>query len=319
MYRNGNVKIEVSGVELAQRAGEIARTKRISFGDALFEARREVRFADTVRQDTGSPLRQQQQSTTPDPAKVREAVDGGLRATPWKANAAGVIDTYSISLGVLEVGSRLAALGLGPQIVSSLKLELSNFLNYTFNPGNSIPGKPSDVIPQATDHMFTIYKQALANKVETQAWSEDGITRPVTGVELRNRADQLSRQRNISFGDALRIARQEITMAADASLTSDQIEQAIAADVKNTLNGVLGDKSQIIFESMDGLKVMEAVKAAIKRLDIGSLGSDALKAAETTVNALYNAKLTPGMVDNFAGKIIAAIQKAYDSAVSSAN
>jgi hypothetical protein len=114
--------------ELADRAMQIARAQRIDFGEALSQARREM--ADIVQQNTGSPLRDQKQSTTPDPAKVREAVDGGLRAVGWKKTTEGNVDAYSIFLGVFEVGSRLSELGLGPNIVSSLKMELSNFLNY---------------------------------------------------------------------------------------------------------------------------------------------------------------------------------------------
>jgi hypothetical protein len=294
--------------ELADRATQIARTQRIDFGEALTQARREM--ADAVQPSIGSPLRDQKQSTTPDPAKIRDAVDGGLRAVGWKTSSTGGVDAYSIFLGVFEVGFRLSELGLGPNIVSSLKMELSNFLNYAFQ-----NGKPSDVIPQAADHMVVVYKQALANKVETQVWS-DGLVRPVQGVALAERANKLTRQRNISFGEALRIARLETTMAADASLTSDQIEQAIKGDVTNVLTSLFNGKPKIIFESGDALKVMEAVKAAITRMDIGSLGIDPLKAAETTVNTLIGASVNaPGAI---AAKIIAAIQKAYQAESSGA-
>lgn len=296
--------------ELADRAMQIARAQRIDFGEALCQARREM--ADIVQQNTGSPLRDKKQSTTPDPAKVREAVDGGLRATPWNANSDGMIDAYSIFGGVFEVGSRLADLGLGQQIISSLKTELTNFLNYAFHPG-ATPGKPSDVIPQAVDHMTAIYKQALANKVETQVWS-DGMVRPVHGVMLRDRAETLARQRNISFGEALKVARREISMAADASLNSDQIKQAVEGDIVNAVTSVFNGKPKIIFESMDALKIMEAVKAAIARLDIGSLGIDTLKAAEATVNTFIGASVNAP--DAIAAKIVAAIQKAYDAASS---
>jgi hypothetical protein len=292
--------------ELADRAMQIARAQRIDFGEALSQARREM--ADIVQQNTGSPLRDQKQSTTPDPAKVREAVDGGLRAVGWKKTTEGNVDAYSIFLGVFEVGSRLSELGLGPNIVSSLKMELSNFLNYAFQNGT-----PSSVIPQAADHMAAVYTQALANKVDTQVWS-DGIARPVQGAALAELADKLASQRNISFGEALSIARREITMGADASLTSDQIEQAIAGDVKNAVTSLFNGKPKIIFESGDELKVMEAVKAAITRLDIGSLGIGAIKAAEATLQAFIGASINAP--DQIAAKIVAAIQKAYAAAAS---
>lgn len=303
--------------ELADRAERISRTQRINFGEALCQARREMADAvATVQQNVGSPLRDQQQSTSPAPVKVREAVDGGLRVLDWKRNSVGNIDAYAITLGAFEVGSRLSDLGLGPQIVSSLKGELINFLNYAFNPATG-PGKPSDVIPQAADHIAAVYKQALANKVQTQVWS-DGIPRYVQGVDLAHRAEKLAKQRNISFGEALSIARQEIAMASDASLTSDEIEHAISGDVQNAVNSAFNGKPKIIFESTDALKVMEAVKAAITRLDIGSLGTEPLKAAEATVNTLVGATMNaPG--DVIAAKIIAAIQNAYGAAVSSAS
>jgi GGDEF domain-containing protein len=104
-------------------------------------------------------------------------------------------------------------------------------------------------------------------------------------------------------------------MGADASLTSDQIEQAIAGDVKNAVTSVFNGKPKIIFESGDALKIMEAVKAAITRLDIGSLGIDSIKAAEITVNAFIGASVT-NAPDAIAAKIVAAIQKAYNTAAS---
>jgi hypothetical protein len=174
-------------------------------------------------------------------------------------------------------------------------------------------GTPSSVIPQAADHMAAVYTQALANKVDTQVWS-DGIARPVQGAALAELADKLASQRNISFGEALSIARREITMGADASLTSDQIEQAIAGDVKNAVTSLFNGKPKIIFESGDELKVMEAVKAAITRLDISSLGIGAIKAAEATLQAFIGASINAP--DQIAAKIVAAIQKAYAAAAS---
>jgi hypothetical protein len=300
--------------KLADRATQIARAQRIDFGEALRQARCEM--ADIVqhemtldRSKKDALLSDQQKSTTPDPSKVREAVDGGLRAVGWKTSSTGGVDAYSVFLGVFEVGFRLSELGLGPNIVSSLKMELSNFLNYAFQTGT-----PSSVIPQAADHTAAVYTHALANKIGTQTWS-DGIARPVQGVALAERAEKLTKQRNISFGEALNIARREITMAADASLTSDQIEQAIAGDVKNAVISVFNGKPKIIFESGDALKIMEAVKAAITRLDIGSLGIDPIKAAEITVNTFIGASVT-NTPDAISAKIVAAIQKAYNTAAS---
>jgi hypothetical protein len=287
--------------DLADRAMQIAKAQRIDFGEALYQARREM--ADIVQQNTGSPLRDQQDSSAPDPAKIKEAVMAGLTAVPiWNL---GKLTTYAISQGCEEVGNHLAALGLGPQIISALKTELSNWLNYNGN--NSTP---SAVTWAAGDHVQKVYTDALANKVATQVWA-DGIVRPVQGVALAERAEKLSRQRNISFGEALNIARREITMGADASLTSDQIEHAIAGDVTNAVNSAFNGKPKIIFESMDALKIIEAVKAAITRLDIGSLGVGPIKAAEATVNTFIGASVNAP--DKIAAKVIAAIQKAYDA------
>jgi predicted transcriptional regulator len=320
MYRSPNEEKQVCGVELSELAHKIARQRKISFGEALFAARREIAMGngiDTVQQDTGSPLRTQPTSTTPDVAKVRSAVYSGLNETPWKVSeASDRVDAGSVFLGVLEVGSRLSGLGLGPQIISSLKAELSTFLNNAFN--QSTAYKPSDVIPQAADHMAAIYKQALANKLDTQVWAEDGVARPVAGMALRDRAEELSRRRNISFGEALKLARNEINFSSNASMTSVQVGDAVRADVENAISSAFDGNEAIIFESQDALNVMEAVKAAIARLDIGSLGSEAVKAAETTLNAYVGGKLVYGQPGSIAGKVIAAMQKAYDAALSSA-
>src|SRR6185437_7961635 len=129
-------QIQVTGIELAQRAQQIAKQKAISFGDALYEARREMEFADTVQRNTGSPLRDQAASTTPQPSAVREAVNAGLMAVAPAWKPGGDIGAWlatsaqrDIQAGGRSVAARLQGLGLGPQITASLVAELEKFLN----------------------------------------------------------------------------------------------------------------------------------------------------------------------------------------------
>jgi hypothetical protein len=292
--------------ELADRAAQIARAQRIDFGEALSQARREM--ADIVQHNTGSPLRDQNQSTTPDPAKIRDAVDGGLRAVGWKTSSTGGVDAYSIFLGVFEVGFRLSELGLGPNIVSSLKMELSNFLNYAFQ-----NGKPSDVIPQASDHMTAIYKQALANKVETQVWS-DGIVRPVQGVALAERAEKLSRQRNISFGEALNLARSGVELADDV-IDPQKLDDALTPLLKSVFMTIFGGAQQKIIDAMDVLKFQEQVQKVVSDLGVGAAASAVTKAVENSLDAVRGV-VQLSAIDGIIGKAIAAAQRAYKQAIS---
>jgi hypothetical protein len=292
--------------ELADRATQIARAQKIDFGEALSQARREM--ADIVQHNTGSPLRDQNQSTTPDPAKIRDAVDGGLRAVGWKTSSTGGVDAYSIFLGVFEVGFRLSELGLGPNIVSSLKMELSNFLNYAFQ-----NGKPSDVIPQASDHMTAIYKQALANKVETQVWS-DGIVRPVQGVALAERAEKLSRQRNISFGEALNLARSGVELADDV-IDPQKLDDALTPLLKSVFMTIFGGAQQKIIDAMDVLKFQEQVQKVVSDLGVGAAASAVTKAVENSLDAVRGV-VQLSAIDGIIGKAIAAAQRAYKQAIS---
>ncbi|MFL6313890.1 MAG: hypothetical protein ACJ71W_17470 [Terriglobales bacterium] len=287
--------------ELADRAMQIARAQRIDFGEALCQARREMA-------DIAEIVQQKQKSTTPDPSKVREAVDGGLRAVGWKTGSTGGMDAYSIFLGVFEVGFRLSELGLGPNIVSSLKMELSNFLNYAFQ-----NGRPSDVIPQASDHMTAIYKQALANKIETQVWS-DGIVRPVQGVALAERAEKLSRQRNISFGEALNLARSGVELADDV-IDPQRLDDALRPLLKSIFMTIFGGAQQKIIDAMDVLKFQEQVKKALSDLGVGAAASTVTKAVENSLDAVSGV-VQLNAIDGIIGKAVAAAQQAYKQALS---
>jgi hypothetical protein len=319
MYRNPNVQKQVAGSELSELAHKIAQRDCISFGDALFKARREIEFADTVQQNTGSPLRDQTQSTTPNPSAVREAVVAGLSAAPiWNQ---GNLNLNGIVRATGEASTRLAALGLGPQIISSLTAELSAWLN-----NNNVNGSfPSDVISKAGDHMQQIYADALANKTATQVWSEQGTIQTLNGgyvpvdmesANLAERATQIAQRRGISFGEALRMARRDDVEFADDVIDSQKLTDALAQSLKSAFGTIFSGAQQKIIGASDALNIAEQADKALRALGMGGATSAVTKAVEAALNGIRGVTQV-GAVDGIIEKVTAAAQKAYAQAINS--
>jgi hypothetical protein len=320
--------VDKGSIALADRAEQIAKEKRISFCDALPMARRE--FA-TVEQNTGSPLRDQQQSSFPDAAKVRAAVVQGLMDVPiWSNKNGGGLNLYSIAQATDAAGKHLAALGLGPQIISTLNMELTDWLN---NNGND--GLPSSVISKAGDHMQQVYADALKNKIATQAWSEKkGLVMVQSGVQvnlcdglsvnggnavfdlesahLAERATEISKQLHISFGEALTMARHGF---ADDVIDAADMAQKLTGTLKNVFNTIFGGKPQKVVGEIDLLKVKEEVSKTLRGLNIGGPLGKVTEAITTSLNSATGV-MSSGDVDSVVAKAVSAAQKAYAQALS---
>ena len=165
------IQIPAVNIDLAEAAQRISRERNINFGDALFIARREM--ADTVTPNSGSPLRDQKQSSRTAASEVRDAVIGGLNAVApsWMAGPNtdamawwATTGEQDIRAGARAVTARLEGLGLRPQITSSLTTEMTAFLSTTIKNAGIKALRVSDVIQQAADHTSQVYADALATK-----------------------------------------------------------------------------------------------------------------------------------------------------------
>lgn len=305
-YRSANVQIEVGGVELAERAQQIAKQKDISFGEALFQARREFLSDVQVQQNTGSPLRDQQQSTTPPSSDIRNATIEGLKTvgSQWDPARGGswIATTGSQVLkdGINEVCVRLRALGMGPQIVDGLTSDLFTFLNNLVTSG--VLSFPS-IISQAGDHIQQRYEEALKNKVASQVWSEEQFAEAariggysyidMDSMRLRDSALQIAKRKNISFGEALTLARSGAAFADDV-VEPSVIKDTVHTAVRDHLGTALQGKKKVV-RGFDLKQTHEKVMSAVKKLNIS--GSQEIGDA---VQASFN-KLVPadgeGIID----------------------
>ncbi len=320
----------VSNIGLRDFAEQIAKERNISYGEALFIARRHMAAEEvpsTVTRNSGSPLRDQQQSTTPQPSAVRQAVISGLQAVQWNPPDVAIMEwvatggAQAINQSVREVSSRLSALGMGPQIIAALTAEMKNYLTRTLVPDGTTL-LLSNVIAQTGDHVQQTYAAALANKTDTQVWNEGerfdehgrvlvikGGNIPIRrgSVELSERASQIARTRGVNFGEALRLARRE--MASDV-VDSQQLGQAVITALKTALAAIFEGKQQKVMNSMDVLKAVEAVSKSLVSMNIGDLRqiNDALR---SSLDESIDGVISAGQVDSIISKAAAAVQKAY--------
>jgi len=333
-------QIQVTGIELAQRAQQIAKQKAISFGDALYEARREMEFADTVQRNTGSPLRDQAASTTPQPSAVREAVNAGLMAVAPAWKPGGDIGAWlatsaqrDIQAGGRSVAARLQGLGLGPQITASLVAELEKFLN-NLAAGEVSAANPlrlSDMIAGAALHIQQVYADALANKTDTQVWSERGFTEvqfteaqylsdsgytavDMNSIKLRDAAMQISRKRGISFGEALTMARHQVEFADDV-IDPEKLSSAITSTLNEFFGALFGGTQEKIISSSDLLQAKERIEKEIRALNVGAATNAVTNAVQTALQDVTG-RMALSDVDGLISKAVSAGQKAYSQAIS---
>lgn len=324
--RNANISKEVAGVELADRARQIAAQKRVSFGDALFQARRELADTVQVRQNVGSPLRDQKQSTTPSPADVRAATVEGVKAVGslWNPGANPGIWLATSGAQVLKsamaaVSVNLRALGMGPQITETLTTDLLAFLNNLITGGVlSFP----NIVANAGDRIQQAYEDALKNRVDTQVWSEfseeqfseavrlsdSGHTAvDVTSILLRDKALLISKQRGVSFGEALQIARRSL---AEDVVQPDVMKQTVHTALRDKLSGMLQGKKKVV-SRFDLKQAQEAAMGAVKKLNTSGYG-EISDAVEGSLNGLFSGDQDQTAIDPADLESIAA--KAGDSA-----
>lgn len=280
MYRSANVQKEVCGVELAEAAGKIAKQRNISFGEALFIAREQM--ADIVTKSPSSPLRDEEAAVILTPSQVREAVVAGLQSVAplWRPTSDAWIATAGASAikdAASAVAAKLDAMGLGDQAISALTAELSTFLTGLVLK-QPTSAKLSDLISQAADHAQQVYTQALANKLPTQVWTEavrmsdeSRMAVDVSSIVLRDNALRISKQRGISFGDALRIARTRTVTLADDVADASAIRQAVEGAMRGVLNKALSGKQQKVIGSEEVFQAGNAISDALKQLNIGNV------------------------------------------------
>jgi hypothetical protein len=310
-------------------AEQIAAERKISYTEALPLARRQFAAGDVptvVTRNTGSPLRDQQQSTTPQPGEVRKAVDAGLRAKPWTPGGGdpaiwwATSGAQAIRDAMQQVGSRLRALGMGPQIISALTTEMQTFLNNATQ-GTGIP-PISDIIAATCVHVQQTYARALANKVDSQVWAEErfderGLVPVVNGgyvpvrrgsVQMAERAWQIEHERGIEFGEALRIARHE-QFAADVA-DAQQLEEAVATALKTVLTTIFEGKQQKQLDGMDVLKAIEAVSKALTQMNISGVPTLEM-ALRDSLDDSTSGVTNANEIDSIISKAVTAVQRAY--------
>lgn len=324
-------RIEVSGVEVAQRAQQIAKQKGISFGEALFQARREIMFDDVqVQRNTGSPLRDQTTSSTPSAPQVRQAVVAGLNNCKNYLSQAGVLGMFAVNYSADMVQVEFEKLGLGPQVVSALKAELTRYLSSRLNA--SLSGTVLDstqvnaAISDVGDHMQQVYTAALANKVDTQVWSEQQFSEAqnlsdgghcavsMDSMLLRDAAVKIQKQRGISFGEALTLARRGVTFADDV-VDPQALKDQLSAFLQSSFGSLFQGAQQKIIQSTDVLQIADEARDALRPLNLGAAGQAVIKAIGDTLNSCTG-KMSLSDVGSVIGKVVAAAQKAYSNAVS---
>jgi hypothetical protein len=310
--------------DIAERAQEIARANSISFGEALYQARREM--ADIVRTSNGSPLRDQESSATPPSSEVRTAVMAGLMAVAptWKKNGEWIATSGAQALhqACASVSDKLDALGIGDQLVSGMCSDLFTYLQNAVGRAGTL----SDLVTQAADHVASAYEQALINKVPAQSLSERQMTvaRQVaqgTGsyvsldsVDFRDRAMAISRSRGVSFGEALSLARHGVEFADDV-IEPQKLDNALTPSLKSSFVTIFGGAQQKIIGAMDVLKIKEQIQKTLSDLGMGSATSAVTKAVESTLNAVSGV-VQLSAVDGIIRKVVSAAQQAYKQAIS---
>jgi hypothetical protein len=338
-YNSSNIQKEVAGVELAERAKQIASQKRITFGEALFQARREmadtVTVPSTVRPTTASPLRQEEPAKTPAASEVRTAVISGLNtvAPTWRKGDATWIATsgaYAIRQGCAAVAENLDALGIGDQLISGISSDLQAFLNNAVLQ-QGYNGLLSDLVTQAGDHVAAVYQQALANKVATQGLSESQIAYAVRmsdeshsavsldSVVLRDEALAVSKSRGVSFGEALRIVRRSF---ASEVVEPDAVKQAVHQALRGKLDGMLQGKKTVV-NRFDVKQAHAAAMAAVQKLNTSGYG-EVSDAVEGSLNNLFSgdqqeAAIDPADLESIAAKAGSSAAAAYSKHLNSVN
>jgi hypothetical protein len=323
--------VDMQSVNLAERAKFISLQQNIPYGKALTIARHEM--TDIVGSNNGSPLRDQRTAATPPSSEVRTAVIAGMQAVAptWKKGDSEWIATSGATAlynACASVGDKLHELGIGDQLISGMKEDLFAYLNRQVL-GLIYSGTLSDLISQTADHVASTYEQALANKVATQQYSEGQIefARQVvqgTGsyvslddVALRDKAVAVSRDRGVSFGEALTIVRH--SFASDV-VEPDVLKSDVIAALREKFNSMLQGKTKVL-SSFDVEQILKAATDAVTKLKISGYKevSDAMK---KSLDALMQGDaqqtaINPADIEAIAAKAATSAALAYSKHLSS--
>lgn len=333
---SSNVRMQVVNVDLCERAKKIASENRISFGEALSQARSEARgeMADIVTKENGSPLRDEGSSSTPPSSEVRIAVTAGLNkvAPLWKKDGDWIATSGSQMLrqACAVVAVELGALGIGDELISAMMADLFVYLSYRCG-GSSPIGTLSDLVAQAADHAASAYEQSIANRVETQSLAESQIEFAhqvargarsyvsVDSVVMRDKAMEVSRDRGVSFGEALRIVRH--SFASDV-VEPDVLKASVLAAMRDKFGSILQGKQKVV-TSFDLEQIKKAATDAVAKLNISG-ASQVHDAVQQSLSAIGSksgqyeqAAINPADVESIVAKAATSAAAAYSKHLSS--
>jgi len=224
------------------------------------------------------------------------------------------------------VAAKLDDLGIGDQLVSGMCSDLFTYLQNAMQQQST--SQVSELVVQAADHAASAYEQALANKVATQSLSESqvrfahqvaqgaGTYVSLDSVVLRDKAMAVSRDRGVSFGEALRIVRH--SFASDV-VEPDVLKSAVVSAIHEKLSSMLQGKKKVI-NPFDVEQLAKAATDAVQKLNVSghSEVSDAIVGSLKFLSRGSNGTaVDPAGVDSIATKAATSAAAAYSKHLSS--
>ena len=193
--------------------------------------------------------------------------------------------------------------------------------------GSQVEGKTVSLAERAlaiSAEQKITYGEALTlarNEQAPASFADGRVTTPVltpafSSVVLRDAATHIAKQRNISFCEALPIARRELANMADEVVTPAQINSAVAAAIKDAFAQIMGGKAMIIGGS-DTFKVESAVAEALSQLHVHQNAVTLIKSDVSAVLAsnldksTLQAHMTPADVDSIAASAASRAENIY--------
>jgi hypothetical protein len=286
--------VDQSSVQLANAAHKIAKERDVSFSEALHIARCECVYS------------------MDDSSAVRQACVAGLQNyfdRIFAGRQEASISASDLFMAANAAGMEIGKLNPGQDLVNGLTACITFLLNSRFaGIGQTAISVASvkDAIKAISDRAAQLYTDALSNKVPQQLGderrfnealqlSEGRVLVSTQSVALRDVAEGIAKARNISFCEALPIARRQINMASEV-LESAQIKQTVESSLRGYFAKIVTGAQEKVISEMEVFGATEAVAEALSKLKLTSSVTDALKGEVRTVLESYLKKDGEGIV-----------------------